>query len=250
MDSNWCLVCEKHTLGGAYCSLSCRRIDLLKQGTTHSQSLPLETRRSSQNGMNSQHVISATPVVPVILSISNPAVGPHGFPISSASWVSGSTEKGTRESCSPVSHPTPVSSPPYPYMVSSSAPYRNTLSGKSSNTSPEACIFPKLSARLSPASAPSSSWVPAHYSTNYFGTEKADGSTPTCFEIDEMCRSSEGHLDQNELFPLPHFSLDPTVQSSSTKNSTGYSHPSWSTGGFISKSNDLPIPFVPPVLLR
>ncbi|KAJ3359486.1 hypothetical protein GGF32_009213 [Allomyces javanicus] len=30
MDANWCLVCDKATTGGAYCSELCRRVDLAK----------------------------------------------------------------------------------------------------------------------------------------------------------------------------------------------------------------------------
>ncbi|KNE66364.1 hypothetical protein AMAG_11507 [Allomyces macrogynus ATCC 38327] len=86
MDVNWCLVCDKATTGGAYCSELCRRVDLaksLRASPATSPSLPpFASSMTTLSPSSSPLALTPTSVFPALSA--RRQVAP--VPVLSSAW--------------------------------------------------------------------------------------------------------------------------------------------------------------------
>ncbi|KAL7754095.1 hypothetical protein RI367_000075 [Sorochytrium milnesiophthora] len=161
MDTDWCLVCDKHTRGGAYCSELCRRVDIAKSLRQHplpSSFPPLRSPFSNKSPLltpeSSPVLSSSTVAVPPPLSLhellhSTPAPTsqqhPYGSPASlSSSTSSAATLLNTAASSTSTSLAT-AASHLFSYNIGYQIEYTRVI--RLDETRPGDVLFPVLSSK-------------------------------------------------------------------------------------------------------
>jgi hypothetical protein len=97
MDANWCLVCEKHTLGGVYCSDLCRQIDSarcfqLKKKTQAVEGWMTTSTGSSEDSSSSSRPRSTLKLTQ-LLQRRTQIASPSSFSSSSSSFLGSSPDE-------------------------------------------------------------------------------------------------------------------------------------------------------------